>query len=185
MGPRFFSVDHPRPSLRSLSGSDRLQWGHASSAWITYSFGFIKSDGAWKPVKSVADAGEAETWNIHVLEDESYTAEGCIVKNCPLQMGVIKRAIDLWTNPGDVVLTPFAGIAAEVVGAIQLGHRGIGIELKDSYFKTGCQNCRIEESHIEAPRLDLESALPSLDDVIDAEFEVVADDELAGLGIDE
>lgn len=88
---------------------------------------------------------------------------------CPLQMGVIERAIELWTNPGDVVLTPFAGIGSEVVGALRQGRKGIGIELKDSYFRTACQNCRIEESHIDAPRLDLESALPSCEELEEAD----------------
>ena len=53
---------------------------------------FIQDDGAWKKVRSVEDVGTAETWNIEVAEDNSYTAEGCIVKNCPLQLDVIERA---------------------------------------------------------------------------------------------
>lgn len=118
-----------------------------------FTHGFISDDGAWKPVKSVTEIGKAETWNIRVLEDESYTAEGCVVKNCPLQMGVIKRAIDLWTNPGDVVLTPFAGIGSEVVGAIQMGRRGIGIELKESYFEWAVRNCKAAEVEALRPTL--------------------------------
>ena len=54
---------------------------------------------------------------------------------CPLQLGVIERSIDLWTNKGDVVFTPFAGIGSEVVSAIKMGRYGVGIELKESYFK--------------------------------------------------
>ena len=72
---------------------------------------------------------------------------------CPLQMGVVERAIHLWTNPGDIVLSPFAGIGSEIVGAIRQGRRGIGIELKESYFNIGCGNCRIEEAKTSAPRL--------------------------------
>lgn len=53
---------------------------------------------------------------------------------CPLQLGVIRRAIALWTNPGDVVLDPFNGIGSTGVGAIELGRKYLGIELKDSYF---------------------------------------------------
>ena len=54
---------------------------------------------------------------------------------CPLQMDVIKKAIHLWTNPGDVVFTPFAGIGSEMVGAVELGRKASGIELKGSYVE--------------------------------------------------
>jgi DNA modification methylase len=52
---------------------------------------------------------------------------------CPLQLDVIRRAIHLWTLPGDVVFSPFAGIGSELYGAIQLGRKALGIELKKSY----------------------------------------------------
>jgi DNA modification methylase len=54
---------------------------------------------------------------------------------CPLQLDVIERAIQLWSNPGDLVLTPFAGIGSEMYGAILLGRRAVGCELKDSYVR--------------------------------------------------
>lgn len=59
---------------------------------------------------------------------------------CPLQLDVIERAVKLWTNPGDVVLSPFGGIASEGVGALTYGRKFIGIELKESYWRTGCGN---------------------------------------------
>src|SRR3546814_8022810 len=52
----------------------------------------------------------------------------------PLQLDVIERCIDLWSNPGDTVLTPFLGIGSEVYCAARMGRKGIGIELKPSYF---------------------------------------------------
>jgi hypothetical protein len=58
----------------------------------------------------------------------------------PLQLDVIERCIDLWTNPGDVVLTPFLGIGSEVYSAVRMGRRGIGIELKPSYFRQAVKN---------------------------------------------
>jgi DNA modification methylase len=58
----------------------------------------------------------------------------------PLQLDVIERCITLWTNPNDIVLTPFLGVGSEVYGAVSLGRRGIGIELKDSYFKQAVLN---------------------------------------------
>ena len=58
----------------------------------------------------------------------------------PLQLDVIERCIDLWSNPGDTVLTPFLGIGSEVYSAVQMGRKGIGIELKPSYFAQAKRN---------------------------------------------
>ena len=58
----------------------------------------------------------------------------------PLQLDVIERCIDLWSNPGDVVLTPFLGIGSEVYCAVNAGRRGIGFELKPSYFPQAVRN---------------------------------------------
>lgn len=58
----------------------------------------------------------------------------------PLQLDVIERCIDLWSNPGDTVLTPFLGIGSEVYSAVQMGRKGIGIELKPSYFVQAKKN---------------------------------------------
>lgn len=59
---------------------------------------------------------------------------------CPLQLEVIRRGIKLWTNPGDVVLTPFLGIGSEVYTAVEMGRRGIGADLKESYFSQAAKN---------------------------------------------
>ncbi len=59
---------------------------------------------------------------------------------CPLQLEVIRRCIDLWTNPGDVVLSPFAGIGSEGFVAIEEGRRFIGVELKRSYYEQATRN---------------------------------------------
>lgn len=64
---------------------------------------------------------------------------------CPLQLDTIERAINLWSNEGDVVLTPFMGIGSEVYEAIKLKRFGIGFELKDSYFAEAVKNCRAME----------------------------------------
>jgi len=66
----------------------------------------------------------------------------------PLQLDVIERCIDLWSNPGDTVLTPFLGIGSEVYCAVQMGRKGIGIELKPSYFAQAKRN-------LEAARADM------------------------------
>ena len=64
---------------------------------------------------------------------------------CPLQLGVIKRGINLWTNPNDIVFTPFMGIGSEIYQALKMGRRGIGIELKESYYNQAVVNCENAE----------------------------------------
>lgn len=59
---------------------------------------------------------------------------------CPLQLDVIERCLILWSNPKDIVLTPFLGVGSEVYGAVINGRKGIGIELKSSYFRQAVKN---------------------------------------------
>ena len=63
----------------------------------------------------------------------------------PLQLDVIKRGINLWTNPNDIVFTPFMGIGSEVYQSLKMGRRGIGIELKESYYNQAVINCENAE----------------------------------------
>ena len=58
----------------------------------------------------------------------------------PLQLDVIDRCVDLWSNPGETVLTPFMGVGSEVYSPVSLGRKAIGIELKDSYYKQAVIN---------------------------------------------
>jgi len=67
---------------------------------------------------------------------------------CPLQLDTIERAICLWSNEGDTVLTPFMGIGSEVYEAIKLKRYGIGFELKDSYFTEAVKNCKAIEFEV-------------------------------------
>jgi DNA methylase len=75
---------------------------------------------------------------------------------CPLQLDLIERCVRLWSNPGDMVLSPFAGIGSEIYTAVRLGRRGTGIELKPSYWRTAVANLR---------SLDAARAQLTLDDV--------------------
>ena len=68
---------------------------------------------------------------------------------CPLQLDLIARCLELWTNPNDIVLDPFAGIGSVPVVALQMGRRGLGFELKESYYKQMVLNCKEEENHDE------------------------------------
>lgn len=75
---------------------------------------------------------------------------------CPLQLGVIERAVQLWSNPGEIVFSPFAGIGSEPYVALDLGRRAVGIELKESYFRVACKNLReMEASKSQVTLFDL------------------------------
>ena len=59
---------------------------------------------------------------------------------CPLQLGVIRRGVMLWSNPGDVVLSPFMGIGSEGYVSVEMGRKFVGVELKTSYFQQAAGN---------------------------------------------
>jgi DNA modification methylase len=74
----------------------------------------------------------------------------------PLQLDVIHRVIELYSNPNEVVLTPFMGVGSEVFGAVSMGRKGLGIELKDTYFKQACINMKEAKNYInEEKQMDL------------------------------
>lgn len=103
---------------------------------------------AWQKYASPVwmDIKQSNTLNgkiARVEEDERHI--------CPLQLEIIKRCIELWTNPNDIVLDPFAGIGSTPYVALRMGRRGLGIELKESYYKQAVINCNdaLEEPRIE------------------------------------
>jgi DNA modification methylase len=61
---------------------------------------------------------------------------------CPLQLDVIERAMELWSNPGDLVFSPFTGIGSEGYVSIEMGRRFVGSELKRSYWELASRNLR-------------------------------------------
>ena len=67
---------------------------------------------------------------------------------CPLQLGTIERCVRLWSNPGDLVLSPFAGIGSEGYEAVRLGRRFVGIELKREYAKIAVKNLKRMEKNL-------------------------------------
>lgn len=123
---------------------------------------FILNDGAWKKVRALEDAGEAEVWCLRVEEDESFTAEGCIVKNCPLQFDIVDRLIERYSNPGEVVYDPFCGLGTVPYRAILKGRRGGGSELNPAYFLDQVHYLRSAERQV---------SMPSLFDALEVEAE--------------
>lgn len=91
------------------------------------------------------DIKETNTLNVRVARDEADERH-----ICPLQLDFIERCVRLWSNPGEVVLSPFAGIGSEVYVARKLGRYGLGCELKPSYWRTAVDNLTtldLEMSH--------------------------------------
>lgn len=73
----------------------------------------------------------------------------------PLQLDVIDRCVDLWSNPGETVLTPFMGVGSEVYSPVSMGRKGIGIELKDSYYKQAIMNLKVVNSRFSNAQKEL------------------------------
>ena len=90
---------------------------------------------------------------------------------CPLQLDVIERCLMLWSNPGDVVLTPFMGVGSEVYAAMVNGRKAIGVELKTSYFKQAAKNVASAANHKEG-NADLFSMEEAADDAANCFEEV-------------
>jgi hypothetical protein len=75
----------------------------------------------------------------------------------PLQLDVIDRCLTLWSNPGDVVLTPFMGVGSEVWSAVRHSRRGIGVELKPSYYRQAVKNlARVDLPDSEQSEIELD-----------------------------
>jgi DNA modification methylase len=64
---------------------------------------------------------------------------------CPLQLDVIERALTLWSNPGDVVVTPYLGVGSEAYQAVKMGRKAIGSELKATYFRQAVKNLQLAD----------------------------------------
>jgi len=103
--------------------------------------------------------GIRESDTLNVVEARSNDDERHI---CPLQLGTIERCIRLWSNAGETVLSPFAGIGSEGYESIARGRRFIGIELKPEYFRVAVKNLRQAERDAHAPDLFSWNAEPEL-----------------------
>jgi DNA modification methylase len=73
----------------------------------------------------------------------------------PLQLDVIDRLVDLYSNPGEIVFTPFMGVGSEVYSPVSLGRKAIGVELKDSYYKQAIINLEEASSRFDGEQNDL------------------------------
>lgn len=99
--------------------------GYELSVWQRY------ADPVWM------DIDQSDTLQYKSVKDEKDEKH-----LAPLQLGVCQRAIELWTNPHDTVLTPFLGIGSEAYMAVKMGRKAVGIELKESYFRQAVANVK-------------------------------------------
>ena len=110
----------------------------------------LRSEGLAVPHSCWYGIRESDTLNVAAgreSEDERHIA--------PLQLSLIERCIRLWSNIGETVLSPFAGIGSEVYMAVKLRRQGIGIELKASYWRTAVENLRrVERDALQAGLFD-------------------------------
>ena len=125
------SFEHPSPFARKKAASDE-----SIDIWRRY------AEPVW--------------WDVNqtdVLNFKLATSEDDEKHICPLQLGLIERACEIWSNPDDVVLSPFAGVGSEGVGAMRAGRKFIGIELKEAYFDWACKFLEAEERELSVPEL--------------------------------
>ena len=94
-----------------------------------------------------------DTRETNVLNAKQARDEDAEKHLCPMPLDITERALRLWSNPGDVVLSPFMGIGSEGWASLKAGRKFIGVELKDSYFAQAVKNLREAEAVASAPNL--------------------------------
>lgn len=132
------------PISGEVTNDDWIEW--ASPIWFDHGDGGDLGGEHLAPVWQ--GIRETETLNVRAgrdPEDERHI--------CPLQLSFIDRCVRLWSNPGETVFTPFAGIGSELYQSVKRGRRAIGIELKPSYWQTAVSNLRRLDEEMSAPTL--------------------------------
>ena len=133
---------NPEPVSHTGTGDDmtvQMWQRYASPVWVTTSGvdaeGFAVCSGETRPGDDTSTIDPTDTLQYRSArehDDERHI--------CPLQLEVIRRAIKLWTNPGDTVLTPFGGIGSEGVVSLEMGRNVVLAELKRSYYEQQVRN---------------------------------------------
>lgn len=118
--------DNPTPIKNDVSNDEWIEWAQP----------------VWWNIK------ETNTLNVRVAREDADERH-----ICPLQLDFIERCVRLWSNEGETVLSPFAGIGSEIHTAVRLGRRAVGIELKESYWRSAVKTLQ---------ELDHQEGLPTL-----------------------
>ncbi len=119
----------PDGALKSESAFRGVSWDKPGDPWYSVAVWQRYAESVWM---DIAQGDVLNRKDARDLPDEAHIS--------PLQLTVIRRCVDLWSNPGDVVFSPFAGIGSELYVALQMGRKAIGSELKPSYFKQAVKN---------------------------------------------
>ena len=128
-----------------VTNDDWIEW--ASPIWTDATEGgWLTDDGNLSPVWF--GIKESDTLNVRVARDDADERH-----ICPLQLEFIRRCILLYSNPGELILTPFAGIGSELYVARKHGRRSVGCELKPSYWRTAVQSLRDLDAKLDEPDL--------------------------------
>jgi len=125
--------ENPKPIRAGVSD----KYGNAEG-WITQEEWIRWARPVWYAADWAPDGdgiGETDVLNVSVARESADERH-----ICPLQLPVIHRIVKLWSAPGELVFSPFAGIGSEGYESLKLGRRFVGIELKRSYYETACRN---------------------------------------------
>lgn len=157
--PNGFTTYHgassPPEDVLEYQGWDGLQIENRYSQWVWRQY----ASSVWDDVRG--NLGQWDSRDVMAVlpyreardeEDEKHVH--------PLQLDVSRRFVDMRTNPGETVLSPFAGVGSEIYVAVELGRRGIGIELKPSYYRQSLKNlAAVDEDRATEPALfDMDEA---------------------------
>ncbi len=142
--------DNDVPVKTDLSQEDWIEWAH--SVWpasggtevdqVSAQWAADLASQVWYGIRETDVLGTHEA---RENDDERHL--------CPLQLPVIERCVRLWSNPGEVVLSPFAGIGSEGVGALRNRRRFVGVELKPAYYRVAARNLSAAANHANAGTL--------------------------------
>lgn len=152
--------DNPTPIHAGMS-----QKYNAGGGWITEQEWIEWAAPVWYRQRAGFPGGIRETDVLNVRQARETDDERHLA---PLQLGVIERAVKLWSAPGDLVFSPFAGIGSEGYVSLKLNRRFAGIELKESYWRSAIENLKTAES-LAAGRTLFDFAEMELDQMMDVE----------------
>lgn len=141
--------ENPNPIRAGISE----KYSPDGSGWITAEEWITWAAPVWYRHSEDYPGGIRETDVLNVAAARDERDERHL---CPLQLGVIERAVKLWSAPGEIVLSPFAGVGSEGYRALELGRRFVGVELKSSYFQQACRNLAKASSMKEQQTLALD-----------------------------
>lgn len=134
---RYFGAEHMPEEIRQYRGFDGDQKTNKFSHFVWRRY----ASSVWMDIRASNDQKCGDGLKARAVVDDGEAREPDDVKHVhPLMLDIIHRCVELYTNPGETVLTPFMGVGSEVYSPVYLGRRGIGVELKKSYFRQAVKN---------------------------------------------